>query len=67
MPRTHLHRTSYLPPSTYIAPPTYLPTLNRPKKNAIANKAKGGGYEDASQYDKTRIEFMDIENIHAMR
>lgn len=39
----------------------------RPKKNAIANKAKGGGYENEGNYPKATIQFMDIDNIHVMR
>lgn len=36
----------------------------RPKVNAIANKANGGGYEDYSNCD---FEFHNIQNIHVMR
>lgn len=38
----------------------------RPKVNAIANCAKGGGYESADAYG-CKLEFLDIENIHVMR
>ena len=36
----------------------------RPKVNAIANKANGGGYED---YSDCELEFQNIQNIHVMR
>ncbi|CAF2432659.1 unnamed protein product [Rotaria sp. Silwood2] len=36
----------------------------RPKVNALANKANGGGYEDYSDCD---LEFQNIQNIHVMR
>jgi len=36
----------------------------RPKVNAIANKANGGGYED---YPNCDLEFHNIQNIHVMR
>lgn len=36
----------------------------RPKVNAIANKANGGGYED---YPDCELEFQNIQNIHIMR
>ncbi|CAF3504310.1 unnamed protein product [Rotaria sordida] len=36
----------------------------RPKVNAIANKANGGGYED---YPDCELEFQNIQNIHVMR
>ncbi|CAF1504586.1 unnamed protein product [Adineta ricciae] len=36
----------------------------RPKVNAIANKANGGGYED---YAECELEFHNIQNIHVMR
>ncbi|UJR26804.1 hypothetical protein I4U23_008117 [Adineta vaga] len=36
----------------------------RPKVNAIANKANGGGYED---YSDCELEFHNIQNIHVMR
>lgn len=44
----------------------------RPKRNAIANKAKGGGYEDCQNHSSSgryscSIDFRGIENIHAMR
>jgi hypothetical protein len=38
--------------------------------NALANKAKGGGYEDCGagqNYTNCRLVFCDIENIHAVR
>jgi hypothetical protein len=38
----------------------------RPKLNAIANTAKGGGYETAENY-QCKMDFLDIENIHVMR
>eukprot|EP00462_Mataza_sp_D1_P005870 CAMPEP_0175121258 /NCGR_PEP_ID=MMETSP0087-20121206/1070_1 /TAXON_ID=136419 /ORGANISM="Unknown Unknown, Strain D1" /LENGTH=1057 /DNA_ID=CAMNT_0016402783 /DNA_START=17 /DNA_END=3190 /DNA_ORIENTATION=+ len=39
----------------------------RPRKNAIANKAKGGGYEDTTKYHCANLVFCNIENIHVMR
>ncbi|CAF4628725.1 unnamed protein product [Rotaria sp. Silwood1] len=36
----------------------------RPKVNALANKANGGGYED---YSDCELEFQNIQNIHVMR
>lgn len=39
----------------------------RPYANAVANQAKGGGYESISHYSDTSIHFLGIENIHVMR
>lgn len=39
----------------------------RPKLNAIANKALGGGYEDEEHYNNMELIFLDIGNIHVMR
>jgi len=39
----------------------------RPKVNAVANKAKGGGYEDEDSYQNAELVFLDIHNIHVMR
>lgn len=39
----------------------------RPSANAIANKAKGGGYESEDTYQNAEIIFLDIQNIHVMR
>lgn len=39
----------------------------RPKINAVANQAKGGGYEDSDNYPNTELVFLDIQNIHVMR
>ncbi|XP_014292466.1 myotubularin-related protein 2 isoform X2 [Halyomorpha halys] len=39
----------------------------RPSTNAIANKAKGGGYEAEEAYPNAEITFLDIHNIHVMR
>ncbi|XP_073983033.1 phosphatidylinositol-3-phosphate phosphatase isoform X2 [Rhodnius prolixus] len=39
----------------------------RPSTNAIANKAKGGGYEPEDAYPNAEIVFFDIHNIHVMR
>lgn len=36
----------------------------RPKVNAMANMANGGGYED---YPDCELEFQNIQNIHVMR
>lgn len=39
----------------------------RPSANAIANKAKGGGYESEDAYQNVELIFLDIHNIHVMR
>ncbi|KAK0160024.1 hypothetical protein PV328_007471 [Microctonus aethiopoides] len=39
----------------------------RPMANAIANKAKGGGYESEDAYQNAELVFLDIHNIHVMR
>ncbi|XP_078457232.1 phosphatidylinositol-3,5-bisphosphate 3-phosphatase MTMR2-like isoform X1 [Lampetra planeri] len=39
----------------------------RPGVNAIANKAKGGGYETEEAYPFAEFVFLDIHNIHVMR
>lgn len=39
----------------------------RPNANAIANKAKGGGYESEDSYKHVELTFLDIHNIHVMR
>lgn len=39
----------------------------RPSANAIANKAKGGGYESEDAYQNVDLIFLDIHNIHVMR
>lgn len=39
----------------------------RPSANAIANKAKGGGYESEDVYQHVELIFLDIHNIHVMR
>lgn len=39
----------------------------RPSVNAVANKAKGGGYESEEAYRCTELCFLDIHNIHVMR
>ena len=33
----------------------------------MANKARGGGYEDEEDYDSMEFVFLDIHNIHVMR
>jgi len=38
----------------------------RPKANAWANTVMGKGYENIAYYNNCTIEFMNIENIHAM-
>lgn len=35
--------------------------------NAVANKAKGGGYESEDVYRNAEVQFLDIANIHVMR
>ncbi|XP_033103102.1 myotubularin-related protein 2-like isoform X2 [Anneissia japonica] len=39
----------------------------RPSVNAVANKAKGGGYESEDAYQNAELQFLDIHNIHVMR
>jgi myotubularin-related protein 1/2 len=39
----------------------------RPKANAVANQAKGGGYENIDNYKQVSMVFLDIHNIHVMR
>ncbi|KAL5569526.1 hypothetical protein UlMin_026101 [Ulmus minor] len=39
----------------------------RPRKNAIANGAMGGGSESSANYFQSEIVFFGIDNIHAMR
>ena len=41
----------------------------RPKLNAMANKLKGGGYENPNNYTEINMEvvFCDIPNIHSVR
>lgn len=39
----------------------------RPKLNAVANKAKGKGFENMQGYPNGQLVFHGIENIHAMR
>ncbi|KAL1542334.1 Carrier protein, mitochondrial, variant 2 [Salvia divinorum] len=39
----------------------------RPRKNALANGAMGGGSESSTNYSQSEIVFFGIDNIHAMR
>ncbi len=39
----------------------------RPRRNALANQAKGLGVESESVYVGTAISFLDVHNIHVMR
>ncbi|PKA59616.1 hypothetical protein AXF42_Ash018083 [Apostasia shenzhenica] len=39
----------------------------RPRKNALANGAMGGGSESSSNYFQSEVFFFGIDNIHAMR
>ncbi|KAL8145925.1 hypothetical protein AgCh_003887 [Apium graveolens] len=39
----------------------------RPRKNALANGAMGGGSESSANYFQSEIVFLGIDNIHAMR
>lgn len=41
----------------------------RPKVNAVANRGRGGGYENIDRYDAgmATLVFLDIDNIHVMR
>ncbi|XP_060594323.1 myotubularin-related protein 2-like [Ruditapes philippinarum] len=39
----------------------------RPSMNAVANKARGGGFESEDAYTGAEVVFLDIHNIHVMR
>jgi myotubularin-related protein 1/2 len=39
----------------------------RPKVNAYANRAKGGGFEFSGHYRNSELHFQEIGNIHVMR
>ncbi|XP_074558064.1 phosphatidylinositol-3-phosphatase myotubularin-1 [Curcuma longa] len=39
----------------------------RPRKNALANGAMGGGSESSANYFQSEVFFLGIENIHVMR
>lgn len=39
----------------------------RPISNAVANKARGGGFENDVLYSNIEMTFLDIHNIHVMR
>ncbi|KAF8653973.1 hypothetical protein HU200_062113 [Digitaria exilis] len=39
----------------------------RPRANALANGAKGGGSESSSNYPRSEVLFLGIQNIHTMR
>lgn len=39
----------------------------RPSANAVANKARGGGYENEDFYQNAEVVYLDIPNIHAIR
>lgn len=39
----------------------------RPSANAVANKARGGGYENEDFYQNAEVIYLDIPNIHAVR
>lgn len=39
----------------------------RPQTNAVANKARGGGYETEENYSNTELSFCEVHNIHVMR
>ncbi|XP_075912714.1 phosphatidylinositol-3,5-bisphosphate 3-phosphatase MTMR2-like isoform X2 [Petromyzon marinus] len=39
----------------------------RPSNNAIANKAKGGGYENEDAYQNAELQFLDVPNLHVVR
>lgn len=39
----------------------------RPRFNAIANQAKGAGFENKANYGFAKFEFAGIDNIHVMR
>lgn len=39
----------------------------RPSANAVANKARGGGYENEDFYQNADVVYLDIPNIHVIR
>lgn len=39
----------------------------RPSTNAMANKGRGGGYENEDFYQNAEVIYLDIPNIHAVR
>lgn len=39
----------------------------RPSTNAVANKARGGGYENEEFYQNAEVMYLDIQNIHQVR
>lgn len=39
----------------------------RPSANAVANKARGGGYESEDFYQNAEVVYLDIPNIHIVR
>ncbi|XP_047152953.1 uncharacterized protein LOC124824561 [Vigna umbellata] len=39
----------------------------RPRKNALANGAMGGGSKSSSNYFQSEVVLLGIDNIHAMR
>ena len=39
----------------------------RPAINALANGTMGGGWESPSNYSQARVEFLGIDNVHAVR
>lgn len=39
----------------------------RPKANAIANKARNGGFESEDEYRMSEVLFLNIHNIHVIR
>lgn len=39
----------------------------RPQVNAIANRGRGGGFENPMYYENVQYMFLNIQNIHAMR
>ncbi|PVD34717.1 hypothetical protein C0Q70_05994 [Pomacea canaliculata] len=39
----------------------------RPFVNAVANRARGGGFESEDSYQNAELIFLDIHNIHVMR
>lgn len=41
--------------------------IKNSSSNAIANIAKGGGYESEDAYKNAELIFLDISNIHVMR
>ena len=67
VPQVTLHITKHLVSIfTLVVARIYIYDA-RPKVNAVANMAKGGGYESEDHYQNAELVFLDIHNIHVMR